>query len=226
MAELTQQDIDNFDKLKEALTNLKVNSNSSKDPIITTIKQRIPATIKKTEELSEIVNPLYSYWQVLSAVGTPIQFNETPPESKKFEQKFSDAIENLKRSLKVVEADKVDLTGEIEEFQPDSLFLDFIKDAFPKDTNPQKWTETLIVNGNLNLAEEQINQLIQAWGIGVNLFVDDARKKNEKKDAKDGKDGKVTPLQPETFAHFFRIHKELEVLYSRLADTNTAQKIR
>jgi hypothetical protein len=213
MADLTQQDLDNYNNLKEAFLKIKtINS----DEIIKAINQRISTTgsVKNTEKLSEIINPLYSYWKVSSDLGKPIEFSGVPTESKKFEQQFSDAIENLQRSLQVLEDRKVDLTGKIEDFQPDSLFLRFI----PGGANGklQKWTKILIDDRDPNLKEEQINSLTQAWGTAVSAFAEDARKPGKK----------VEPGQPDTFAHFFRIHKELEILYSRLADTETVQSSR
>ncbi len=210
MAKLTQQDLDNFNKLTEALEKLKTPDPNS-DPIIKFVKERIIKSVKNTEELSEIVNPLYSYWKVLSAVGKQIQFSPTS-----FEQKFSDAIENLKRSLQVVEDEKVDLTDEIEELQTDSLFFGLLKKQDPRF---QEWTQKLIDDRDPNLNENEIKQLTDAWGTAVQKFVEDARKEGESCD-------KVTPGKPETFASFFRIHNELEKLYSELADTETVQASR
>jgi uncharacterized protein YihD (DUF1040 family) len=215
MAELTPEDRDNYGKLKDAIDQIENNTDNSK--IISAVKNLVkqPELVKSTEELSEIVEKLSSYWQVSSNLETPIKFKKIAGKPD-FEQQFSDAIENLKRSLKVVEDKKIDLTDEIEDFQPDSLFLEFI----PNGTNgdPQKWTKTLINDRDPNLDSGQIDRLTQSWGTAVSKFVEDARK------PKPG--GEVEPGQPDTFAHFFRIHKELEILYSRLADTETVQSSR
>ncbi|QLE55448.1 hypothetical protein [Nostoc sp. TCL26-01] len=220
MTVLTEHDQKNYAKLKEAVGKIKANQDKS----LTDIKELVAkSVVENTEQLSKVIVPLDSYWKFLSAFGKSIEFTESQEQEKKFEQQFSDAIAYLKRLLQIVEADKVDLTSEIEKFQPDSLFLNFIKNIPPNVPNPQTWTKILIENRQLNITEEQINQLIQAWGTAVSSFVEDARTRNEKKD---GKDGKVTPLQPETFAHFFRIQKELEILYGRLADSSNAQSFR
>jgi hypothetical protein len=200
MAELTQQDLDNYNKLTEAFKKITIGN----DQVLKAIDNLIPVTVpvKNTEELSAIVSPLYSYWKVLSDLKTPLKFSPT-----NFEQQFSDAIENLKRSLEVVEDEELDLTDEIENFQPDSLFLDFI----PGD-DPQRWTKILIDDRDPNLDSGEIDQLTQSWRTAVDKFVKDAIQKNEL-------GSKVNPGEPDTFASFFRIHKELEILYSRLADT-------
>jgi hypothetical protein len=234
MAELTQLDIENYRKLRDAFAKHNKDQDKTNEALKKIINEalEIAKEPKNTDELRQKIDALELYLKILELLGLELfkvdstQLLSNPKdeeEKRKLEQEFFNSFEELKRSLKVVEADKVDLTDEIEEFQPDSLFLDFIKDITPSDANPKKWTETLIDDRNLNLRKQQIDRLIQAWGIAVNSFVEDARKRNEKKN---GQDDKVTPLQPETFAHFFRIHKELEVLYSRLADTDTAQKIR
>jgi hypothetical protein len=212
MADLTQQDLDSYNKLKEAFLKIKTINN---DGIIKVINQRILATksVKNTEELSEIVNPLYSYWKISSNLGKPIEFNEVPAEPKKSEQQFSDAIESLKRSLQIVEDENLDLTDEIETFQPDSSFLGFIKNMTLK-----KLTEDLISDRDPELDEGKINELTQAWGTAVDKFVRDARNSEEP-----GEQDTLQPGNSTTFASFFRIHKELEILYSRLADSETVQ---
>jgi hypothetical protein len=214
MAELTQQDLDNYNKLKKAFEKIP---QTPPDPVLAPIKILIAGSVKNTEELSAIVNPLYSYWKVLSDLGIPLKFSD-------LEQQFSDSIENLKRSLKVVEDAKVDLTDEIEDFQPEALFLEFIKEvekSLTPEPSAKTLTEKLINEIDPNLNESQIGYLTTTWGTAVSAFVEDARK--PKDPSKTPPDGKVEPRQPETFAYFFRIHKELEILYSRLADSETVQ---
>jgi hypothetical protein len=209
MAELTQQDLDNYNKLKKAFE--KITKTNQTDLVIEAIKTLITGNVKNTEELSAIVNPLYSYWKVLSSLGKPLQFSD-------LEQQFSDSIENLKRSLKVLEDRKVDLTDGIEDFQPDSLFLKFI------EGEPKQFTTNLIKDRDTNLTEKEIDQLTQAWAMAVSDFVKHAR--TLKSARKVEVEVELEPGQPDTFVHFFRIHKELEILYSRLANTETVQSSR
>jgi hypothetical protein len=108
------------------------------------------------------------------------------------------------------------LTDGLDRPRFDRLFLSFITIEDSK-----KWTQNLLDNIDPNLNEENIKNLIEAWRIAVNLFTEDARKKNEKKE--NGKPDEVTPFKVDTFAHFFRIHNELEILYSRL---ETFQQLR
>jgi hypothetical protein len=138
--------------------------------------------------------------------------------NEKLTQQFLDAIKDLKDSLQVVEAENLDLTDGLDKLRPDSLFIGFVPSA------SKGKTQNLIDNIDFNLSEAETIVLISDWRTAVNLFTEDAHKRNEKK--ADGTAGEVTPFKADTFAHFFRIHKELEILYSRLAETETFQESR
>jgi predicted nucleic acid-binding Zn-ribbon protein len=218
MAKLTEQDKKNYDKLKEAFKKIDPKSESlslkaAKDKI--TIDD-IP---KETEALRERIERIERYIEFSNDFGNLIKFTGDGEDAGKFEQQFSDAIENLQRSLNVIEDEALDLTNEIEELQPDNLFLKFVANKKSKE-----WTRILIKNRDPNLEEEQIDQLTKSWGTAVSKFVEDARK--PKDPTKHQPDGQVEPGQSDTFAHFFRIHKELEILYGRLADTEAVQSSR
>lgn len=223
MADLTQKDIDNYNKLKGAFGNIKFDDHTT-DPTLDPIKKiREKIGVNKlpvdTEELRHKLDLLDLYVKVSFVLEKTIIFNgKTPEEAEKNKQKFSDAIEDLKDSLEVVEAENLDLTEDIERLRPDSLFFDFIA---PGDS--QTWTKKLIDNLDLNLSQDATFQLLGAWGTAVNLFTENARQKNEKLP---DKSVDVTPFRSDTFAHFFRIHKELEILYGKLAETETFQKYR
>lgn len=217
MAELTEQDKKNYGKLQEAFAKLDFPpTNTDEGKALETFRKtiKIDEQPKDVEELREKIERLERYRAFSNDLGKPLKFQGNPEEAGKFQQQFLDSLEELKRSIEVIEDEILDLTEGIEKFQPDSLFLEFI----PKtDLSQKQLTEDLINDLDPRLNEDQIGQLTKAWGKAVQKFIDDARKQNEL-------DGQVTPGKPETFAHFFRIHKELEVLYSRLADSETVRE--
>lgn len=205
MAELTQEDRDNYENLKTAFS--KLNVQGQLNQLKTTIFNQLPAVqaIINTDELDKKVELVGSFLKIYSILS---------PEKLADVQEIVTLNNQLKRSLKVVKDETVDLTEEIESFSSDRLFLKFLsKDEF------RSWTEALLSDRDPNLNDNQINQLIQAWGKSVQQFVEDARKKGSSPD-------EATPGQPETFASFFCIHNELETLYSRLGDIETVQRTR
>jgi LPS O-antigen subunit length determinant protein (WzzB/FepE family) len=234
MADLTQKDIDNYNKLKEAFGKLNIlnsdNTSVSANDSILSIKTNVEIGVipTETEALSRKINLIDILLNIALALDKKIIFfnkgddigkidsdEKLKSNNEKFKRQFSDAIEDIKDSLQVVEAETLNLTNGLDKLRSDSLFLNFITTEKPK-----RWTQKLIDNIDPNLNEGDTKNLIEAWRIAVNLFTEDARKKNEKKDKKDGK---VTPFKADTFAHFFRIHNELEILYSRLAETEIFQ---
>jgi hypothetical protein len=208
MAKLTPEDRENYKKLKEAFKKLGYQNQPPISELTGKTNNELNINLNDdTSELRRRINLVDSY----------LKFHALfLPEKSADIQEILGLNEQIDRSLKVVEDKILNSTDEIEDFQPDSLFLGFI----PSGTNGnlQKWTKILIDDRDPNLKEEQIDSLTQAWEIAVSTFVEDARK------PKSG--GQVEPGQPDTFAHFFRIHKELEILYSRLADTETVQSSR
>jgi hypothetical protein len=231
MAKLTPEDKENYRKLAVAFAELKVvdmsgtavAENSELDSILSEIRSKINIfnigqVPESTEDISSNIDVLSIYLGVIFTLGNDIVFVDPPVTTQNqntnenFKQQFSDAIENLKRSLKVVEDEEIDLTDEVENFQPDNLFLSFV------DTAYQGYTQILINDRDPNLQESDINELTQAWGTAVDKFVRDARNSEEP-----GEQDTLQPGNLTTFASFFRIHKELEILYSRLADSETVQ---
>jgi hypothetical protein len=210
MAELTQEDRENYEKLKAAFNSL----NGKEIPSIQGITESVNNEIRKplnndTGELRTRVDLVNGYLKIQTLVE---------PDKSADVQEILNLNNQLNRSLKVVEDERLVLTDEIESIYFDSLFLQFLR-KLSCSQNFVTWTEALLSDRDPNLTEQQINQLIQSWGQAVQKFVDDARKKGESYD-------QVTPGDPETFANFFSIHNELETLYSRLADTNTVQRTR
>jgi hypothetical protein len=234
MADLTPEDKENYGKLKDAfsLRSVKGDNKTPDDETLQSLVKLIDiGTIPvSTDQLSQKINSLDLYFKVLKVQQTPLEFAPANPNDnkEKLEQQLLDSFENLKLSLKVVEDEKVDLTDEIEEFEPEALFLEFI-DQIEKPLTPQpvpsakESTEKLINEIDPNLNEIQIKYLTNTWSAAVTAFVEDARKTTVPKKNPPDPNDKVKPRQPETFAYFFRIHKELEILYSRLADSETVQ---
>jgi hypothetical protein len=224
MAKLTQEDIDNYGNLKAAFEKLDISSEGQNlKPVLRQFREqiiKISQTPNNTEELHQKIERIERYRDFSDDLGSPIEFKgNSEEESRKLKQQFSDAIENLKRSLKVLEDEEIDLTDEIETFQLDNLFIKFIlqvENNPPPNPSAKKSTEDLINDIDPNLNESQIEYLTNTWETAISAFVEDARQEADT-------NGMVTPLEPTTFASFFRIHKELEILYSRLADSETVQ---
>jgi hypothetical protein len=217
MEELTLQDKENYDKLKETFQDRATKQQEQEASLKEVVKLLAIDTMpSNTGELQQKIDVLDLYLKILELRKIELfQFNPPNPEKKeKLEQDFFASLEKLKLSLTVVRDDNLDLTGEIEDKRFDRLFLEFLPSA-----NFKTWTEALLSDRDLNLNEGQIDGLVQAWGKSIQDFVEDARKA-------EGMGDKVTPGEPETFAKFFSIHNQLETLYSKLADTETVQRSR
>ncbi len=235
MAKLTPEDRENYNNLKEAFSQRSVLLEATD----LTLKALVPLIdIEKiptnTDFLHQKIDSLDLYLKVLEIQKTSLDFNPTnksnPDEKKKLNQHFFDSLRELKRSLKVVEDENLDLTDEVESFRSDTLILEFLPKTDDNYELAKQSTEKLLNNQDPNFSEKQINKLIQAWEIAISKFVEDARKPKPIENSavveskrKLGSGGQVEPGQPDTFAHFFRIHKELEILYGRLADTEAIQ---
>ncbi len=224
MADLTKEDRDNYGRLKDAFSQLSVVDYKT-DATLAKLAAliNIDTISTDTDLLRQKIDSLDLYLKILEVRAITLDFMPTNKDEKtRLKQQLLDSFENLKRSLKVVEDEEIDLTDEIEEFKPEALFLEFIKKVeltnppkFP-NTSAEKPTEDLINDIDPNLSESQIEYLTNTWDAAISAFVEDARQEADTS-------GMVTPLEPTTFASFFRIHKELEILYSRLADSETVQ---
>ena len=209
MAELTRQDIDNCNKLKEAFSTLSCSTPDVLQKLTNQLKMCLTKLPKDTDELRRIVDLVDSYLNFYYLLL---------PDKLADVQDIKTLNEQIDSSLNAVEAEDLNLTDEIQNFSSDNLFLDFLTSTDIKTSTKdiKNWTTHLLANRDPHLNEVQVNQLIGAWSESVQKFVEDAREQG----------GTVTPLQPETFAHFFWIHSELENLYSSLADTETVQGFR
>jgi hypothetical protein len=209
MAELTLEDRENYELLKSAFAGLNY-----PDTRLNLITQSVNAELNKnlendTTKLRERIDLVDGYLKIHALIL---------PNKSADVQGIVNLIHELNRSLKVVEDETLELTDEVESFCDDSLFLEFFDKLPSPDYTPavikqlKNWTEALLSDRVPNLNETQINQLIQAWGKIIEKFVEDARTT-----------GDVEPGEPETFAHFFCIHSELENLYTKLGDTEIVQ---
>lgn len=214
MAKLTPEDRENYKKLQKAFQKL----NYLNLPPISelTKKTNDELTINLNDDTSELrrrINLVNSY------LGFHTLFL---PDKSADIQDILGLNEQIDGSLNAIENETLNLTDDIEDFQPDSLFITFVEksEASPPATPTAKASTVILIDDrDPNLKEEQIDYLTQVWGKAISKFVEDARRKNET-------GGSVKPGQPETFAHFFRIHKELEILYGRLAKTEAVQSSR
>jgi hypothetical protein len=209
---LNSKDKANYQKLKDAFGQIDP---TSEEATLLPAKRKIDIANLPTnnEGLRDKLYRLERYLEVSNDIDKPIRF-----KGSNFEQQFFDALAELKDSIEANEDEKVDLTKGTDEFQPDVLFFGFI------DASQQDSTKRLIDDVDPLLDESAIGTLTNAWQTAVEQFVEDARTRNKNPDGSDDKKDKVKPIEPETFAHFFRIQKELEVLYSRLADSEKVRE--
>lgn len=204
MAELTTEDRNNYKKLIDAFGKV-LNPDSAY-----VLRILLNHPIKNTADLHQKIDLLDIYLEMQSEASQVLEFSEDA------EQQFVDSFEKLKRSLEAVESEAFDLTDGVEDSSSISLILGILR----KISNPAiekiyiKSTKILLKNGDFDSNTVDINKLTKAWGIAASTFVDDASSE---------KDGGVIPLQPAAFVSFFRIHSELENLYSNLTDTGIFQ---
>lgn len=218
MADLTEQDKKNYEKLQTAFKNLDTIKYSEPSKAVTlSIKTEIAKPLAITDDTNELrrrIDLVDSYLKIHAFL--------VPPEKLLDIQDILDLNKQIDSSLNAIKNETLNLTDDIEIFQPDSLFITLVEasEASPPATPTATASTVILIDDRApNLKEEQIDYLTQVWGKAISKFVEDARRKNEKK-------GSVDPGQPETFAHFFRIHKELEILYGRLAKTEALQSSR
>ncbi|MDM9580115.1 hypothetical protein [Nostoc sp. GT001] len=227
MAELTAKDKNNYEDLKKVFS--KHNTTKDENEVLKHSLNvlNIDTNPNNTDELRQKIEELEFYLKILKRLGeelfkvdaTKLSSNPKNKEEKeKLEQDFLNLLTELKYSFKVVAEKPLDSTGEIEELCSNSVILGFLQDT---DIVVKQNTQALLENRIPNLSEEQINNLTSAWGTAINEFVEDARQSG----------GKLEPANPEepgtqkTLANFFCLHNELELIYSRLADTETLGRL-
>lgn len=229
MADLAPQDAEKYEDLKNAFS--QHNKEKDGDETVKKILGSVEIETKpnNTSELRQKIDTLELYlkilklWQVelFKVVPNNPPNPQNKEEKEKLEQEFFTSLDALKLSLKVFKDETLDLTEEIEDKCSDSVILDFLQAPIPMEQ--QKYTEDLLDDRVPNLNNQtQVEKLIQAWETAVSAFVADARKYGNDFNPANSEDPKNTQ---KTLAGFFCIHNELELLYSRLADTEIVQRI-
>lgn len=136
-----------------------------------------------------------------NAIATKAAINEAS-------QRLSIQYSQLKLFLEAKasrEADDDDFLDGVTTPHSDPLFLGLLTDStFP---NVKNWTQQILSDRPPALMDDQVQNLINAWGTAVTEFVEDARKSG----------ASVDPGQSKTIAHFFCIHDQLEGLYGELS---------
>lgn len=213
MADLTEQDKKNYEKLQTAFKSLDTTKYSEPIKAITSsIKTEIAKPLAITDDTNELRRRIDLVDSYLKFHALLLQDNAADV------QDIIGLNEQIDIALNAIKDETINLTDDIENFQPDSLFIRFVEESEASPT--AKASTVILIDDRVpNLKEEQIDYLTQVWGKAISKFVEDARRKNET-------GGSVNPGQSETFAHFFRIHKELEILYGRLANTEAVQSSR
>lgn len=235
MAELTPEDRENYEQLKQAAEKLQIatknwlyslNENDSNQQILSGMTDKFIGEFPAPKHLTDTAQLQAVALLVDGYLITQQLFLREPQDDPQLQQPFEELEtarrelanqnEELKRSLKVVEDETLDLIDEIESFCSDSQLLKFLGEL--KLTKVERLTEDLLGDRSAHLTKAEITHLIQAWGKAVDRFVLDARTKS--------RIDPLVPGDPTTLASFFCIHSELETLYSRLADTEAVQRFR
>jgi hypothetical protein len=210
MAKLTPQDRENYQKLYNAADNLSKlipDSNNSLKELTSVFVNNLSETkaLSSFDQLLSQVELTGSYLTIYQLFADTIKnndaINKASLDLRTSYNQIKVSLNQTKASLEAVDDDFLDdLTTPCH----DSLFLEFLP-----DTKVKTWTKKLLNDQALALENEQVENLINAWGNAVTTFVEDARKKNEAK-------SRLDPTRTETIAHFFCIHNQLEELYSEL----------
>jgi hypothetical protein len=215
MAELTTENKNDYQKLQTAFLAIGNPQDEFYKNISVDIKpvDGDTKTPRNIEELRATINKINLYIELQSILGKTITFGGSNVEASK--QEFWDSLEKLRVFLNAVGSEALDLTTGIKKEIVESLLLAYI-DKGKKDVIKQ--TKKLLNNDSISLTEEQIKELIKTWEIATGAFVKDALHQDIPLD-------EVIPLTPKNFAYFFRVHDELENLYSNLANTEKYQSL-
>jgi hypothetical protein len=215
MAELTQLDIDNYKELQKAFHKTEAISDNIY-PAVKDLLKPFDGSLQDTQELQRRIESLDFYLKLLINLGRDISFTGNKDESENSRLKFFNSFDNIKRSLEALNNEFIDLDDEMKYFTSDNLFLEFIGKVSLVD---KEVTRKLLAGSDPGLDDKKIDALIQTWNTAIGLFVEDARNNTNSKTVPDS----LIPLKPMTFVHFFRLHDNLEKVYSKLASTVTVR---
>jgi hypothetical protein len=120
-------------------------------------------------------------------------------------QKLLTEYNPLRASLEAADDDFVD---ELIPPSSDPLFLGFLEDN--TEQKVKTWTQQLMSDQAPALNGGKVQKLVDAWGLAVTKFLEDAQKENTAED-------QAVPGESNTIAHFLSIHDQLDGLYSQLS---------
>jgi len=220
MPELTQQDRESYQKLYSAAEDLSCEKippeNGPQIGIGFTLKELTsaffgkllePKDLSSFDELQSQIELTGGYLTMyqLFAEQIDLAHSDQKDDINKASQKLSNQYNQLKASLEAIDDDFLDdLTTPCS----DPLFLGLLTDS--GTSKVKSWTQQLLSDRSPVLTDDQVQNLVDAWGTAVRAFVEDARKHS-------GTSDPVKPGRTETIAHFFCIHDQLEGLYSELS---------
>ncbi|ELR99925.1 hypothetical protein [Gloeocapsa sp. PCC 73106] len=192
MFELSQNDRDNFEKLKSSFNSLccLVSTNDILKDSIDLIHQKI-TELSGIEILTSVVLvDAYLIVHELSNIEEDISSTDIVEQRKKLE-KYNDL---LRESMKAYENEQIELT------EGDNLFASQICQNI-KDTELKQVTQNLLKNNSrTSVSNELAEKLITAWNEALSKIFD-------------------TINTQEQLPIFVGAHKELENLYTKLTDS-------
>jgi hypothetical protein len=211
MAELTDQDKQNHEDLKDASTvlhNQKNNLQPELEMLISAVHNNIILPLQNLAELEERLTHVDAYLLMQDFL------QKNPSDSIiQATQKLRDQSTLIKASLQSFE--DADLS-KLDDFTPacrDDQFFKLISDTPKiKGKTAKKITLDLLDGLSPNLSSADITELTDRWGIAVSGIVKDAQNS-------EGETNKqLDPGTPTTIARFFCIHEELEDLYDKVSN--------
>jgi hypothetical protein len=229
MPELTPQDRESYRKLRDFSKNL--NSNIQKitggNQLLSTLKNLTselwkqleptekPSNFNELQEQVELVGGYLAMYKIfveqvngVKSVSSP---NSAADVVNAINSAHQEVLTEFNKLRGFIEAADDDFVDEIIPLCSDPLFLGFL------EGDPKKMTQQLMSDQVPALTDNQPQTLVDAWGVAVMKFTEDARLEGLP-EASDGNDKNyVKPGKSETIAHFFCIHDQLEGLYSQLS---------
>lgn len=215
MAELTDQDRNNYENfknaassLKNALNSLPATSNSKLlKELFSAIVCQLPVSLKDIGELKKSPDQIESYMVIQNLL---LDISSLNAEQKLLitntTQELISQSNLLKESLQDITGADLSTLDDLGSPCTDAQFLDLIPDN--KTDLSKTWTKRLLAGYSFELSSTEITKLTDAWGSAIAGIVDDAQKQG----------GKLEPGKADTLFRFFCIHEELEDLYDKVSN--------
>lgn len=216
MAELTQQDRENYTKLRDAVATLQKAIRTLGDQLpqhkllkglVETLlaEAQFSSSPNTIEELESRLDRVDGYLASQRLLLDASSLNEAQQNAiAQSTQTLLNQSALIKASLQDIEDSDLSTLDDLNPPCVDALFMTFLP------AKEKGWTEKLLDGRLPALKDEEIQLLIDAWGTAVYKVAEDARQEGEK-------DGKLFPGKLDTIFRFFCIHEELEALYDRLS---------